>query len=186
MLTSISPLGERGRGQRWGITVAAFVAGSTLGGATIGALAGLISPGRMPLAAAAACALAGAADVTGRLPHGSRQVDEDWLTRYRGWVYGVGFGYQLGLGVVTIVTSASTYAVLAVALFSGSLPAGLAIGSAFGLVRSLPLLLRGRANTAQAVRVAARRRDRAAGAANRVTVLTLVAAAVALLAGAAA
>lgn len=36
-----------------------------------------------------------------RLPGPARQVDEDWLARYRGWVYGAGFGTQLGLGVVT-------------------------------------------------------------------------------------
>ena len=33
-------------------------------------------------------------------------VHEQWLTRYRGWVYGVGFGAQLGFGLVTIITSA--------------------------------------------------------------------------------
>ena len=40
MLTSISPLGERARGQRYGLTVAAHLLGGALGGATTGALLG--------------------------------------------------------------------------------------------------------------------------------------------------
>jgi hypothetical protein len=31
-------------------------------------------------------------------PSWQRQVDERWLTTYRGWVYGAGFGFQLGAG----------------------------------------------------------------------------------------
>ena len=45
-----------------------------------------------------------------RLPTTRRQVNEDWMGRYRGWVYGVAFGAQLGTGVATIVTSAAVYA----------------------------------------------------------------------------
>src|SRR6266480_2948887 len=41
MLGSITPLGERGRGSRWLLTVTAYVIGSTLGGAAIGSLLGL-------------------------------------------------------------------------------------------------------------------------------------------------
>ena len=32
-----------------------------------------------------------------------RQVNEDWIGRYRGWVYGAGFGAQLGLGFAVFV-----------------------------------------------------------------------------------
>lgn len=53
------------------------------------------------------------------LPSWRRQVDEAWLGLYHGWVTGVGFGYQLGLGVVTISTSATTYAVLLLAVLAG-------------------------------------------------------------------
>ena len=74
------------------------------------------------------------------LPSWRRQVDEQWLTRYRGWVYGLGFGVQLGLGVVTIVTSATTYAAVLLAAWSGHLGVGLAIGGTFGLLRALPSL----------------------------------------------
>ena len=45
----------------------------------------------------------------GRMPGPRRQVNERWLDEYRGWVYGLGFGAQLGLGVSTVVSSAATY-----------------------------------------------------------------------------
>src|SRR5689334_9059412 len=128
MLTSISPLGERARGHRWGITVTAYVVASVLGGLTTGAILGLAGSWLevSELVAAAVCAVAAVADLLRRVPSLHRQVDEDWLTRYRGWVYGVGFGYQLGLGFVTVVTSAATYAMLALCLLSGSITTGLA------------------------------------------------------------
>ena len=41
-------------------------------------------------------------DLGGRaLPSVQRQVNEDWLVEFRGWVYGFGFGAQLGAGVAT-------------------------------------------------------------------------------------
>src|SRR4051812_36831787 len=112
MLTSISPLGERARSHRWGVTATAYVVGSVLGGATTGAVLGLAgsrlhASTTVLLVAAVGCLVAAALDVAGRVPTGHRQVDEDWLVRYRGWVYGLAFGYQLGLGIVTVVTSAA-------------------------------------------------------------------------------
>ncbi len=74
------------------------------------------------------------------LPSWRRQVDEGWLARYRGWVYGLGFGVQLGAGVLTIVTSSTVYAVLALAAWSGDLGVGTTLGAAFGLARALPVL----------------------------------------------
>ena len=41
MLASITPLGERGRGRHWGATVAAYLAGSVVGGGALGGLLGL-------------------------------------------------------------------------------------------------------------------------------------------------
>src|SRR5687767_11736930 len=159
MLTSISPLGERARGNRWGVTVTAYVVGSLAGGAAAGGLLGgigqLLLEQPLPLVAAAICLLAALADLLGLLPRGARQVDEDWLVRYRGWVYGLAFGAQLGVGVVTIVTSAATYAVLALCLLSGSVTTGLAIGATFGLVRALPLLRLRTAHTPDALRTLA-------------------------------
>ena len=40
MLGSITPLGERGRGSRWGITVSAYIIGSAAGGAALGSMLG--------------------------------------------------------------------------------------------------------------------------------------------------
>ncbi|MGI8682086.1 MAG: hypothetical protein ACR2JO_08145 [Mycobacteriales bacterium] len=150
MLASITPLGERGRHRRWGPTVAAYVVGSLVGGALLGTLLGAIGqllPHRHPLpllaAFAVACVLGLVLDarVGGlALPSVSRQVDESWLGRYRGWVYGLGFGFQLGLGVVTIVTTSSVYLTFMLALLGGSAVIGGLLGAVFGGVRSLPLV----------------------------------------------
>jgi sulfite exporter TauE/SafE len=147
MLSSINPLGERARGQRFWLTSTWYVLGSLMGGMAIGAVSALIGS-RLPdggwrLAASIAVLIAGVVlELTDRVPPSlHRQVDEDWLTRYRGWVYGFGFGAQLGVGVATIVTSASVYATIAVAALSGSVWTGAIIGAVFGLVRSLPILM---------------------------------------------
>jgi len=42
MLASINPLGERARNRRWSLTVTAYLVGSVLGGAVMGALLGLV------------------------------------------------------------------------------------------------------------------------------------------------
>jgi hypothetical protein len=150
MLTSITPLGEWGRRRRWGLTSAWYLLGSTAGGAALGILAGAlaVAAGQLSsgsrallIVAALACAAAALSDARGiRPPSWRRQVDETWLRRYRGWVVGGGFGIQLGFGVVTIVSSASVYAALALAVLSGSFWGAIAVGTTFGLVRALPLL----------------------------------------------
>jgi hypothetical protein len=75
------------------------------------------------------------------VPSWRRQVDVGWLDEYRGWVMGLGFGAQLGFGLVTIITSTTTYAVVLLAAWSGALGVGLALGGTFGLVRALPSVL---------------------------------------------
>jgi hypothetical protein len=151
MLGSITPLGERGRGRRWRVTAALYIASSFVGGATIGAVLGFAGLPLAAVPAAARLAALGALVALGigfdrrafgiALPSPRRQVDEEWLTRYRGWVVGVGFGAQLGAGIVTVVTSSTTYACLAAALLSSRPLAGAAIGGTFGLVRGTALLL---------------------------------------------
>jgi MFS family permease len=153
MLSSISPLGEQARASRWWVTTATYVLGSLLGGLALGGLSGALGalvPGSWRssswvLGLAGALLLVGLAldlRVGGLvLPSWRRQVDEQWLTRYRGWVYGVGFGTQLGFGLVTIITSSTTYAVVLLAMLTGSPAAGLVIGGVFGLVRALPSVL---------------------------------------------
>lgn len=156
MLASITPLGERGRGSTWAITVTAFALGATLGGAVIGLAAGAV--GALALAGldlhvrlgALAVALAVAALLDARAstaPGPRRQVNERWLDEYRGWVYGLGFGAQLGLGLTTVITSAATYAALAAAALSGSIARGAAIGALFGLLRGVTPLAAARVRT---------------------------------------
>ena len=154
MLASIHPLGERARGNRWWLTATAYVIASVAGGALLGALLGYLgrlggvvvpaSPTVVGLVVAAVCAAGLILDLWAggaRLPTPRRQVDENWLGRYRGWVYGVGFGFQLGLGVVTIVTTATVYVAFALAALSQSALVGLVVGATFGLARATPLAL---------------------------------------------
>ncbi len=100
--------------------------------------------------AAIAGAIAGAALLDRRgTPTVRRQVDERWLGVYRGWVYGFGFGVQLGMAVVTIVPSALVYAAIAGAASTGSPAAGAVVGAAFGTARGLGILLGARVRTPQ-------------------------------------
>ncbi len=195
MLSSITPLGERGRGNRWSTTAAWFVAGATLGGATLGTVLGLVGEGlgrvvpdggRLGLVlvlAVTAVAVDGARR-PGLLPGWRRQVDERWMAEYRPWVYGLGWGAQLGAGVLTIVSSAGTYLVVAVAALVGSLPAGVALGTTFGLTRGLTLLTARRLDTPSSLRAFHRamqgRRRLAVGAVLLADALVVLAATVAL------
>lgn len=163
MLASINPLVERARRSRYWITATAYVLGSIVGGAVTGLVAGGLgtllgaavdlggSPTGWLIASLSAVALA---CEIGRLPVPSnhRQVDEAWLEEYRGWVYGLGFGLQLGLGFATIVTTASVYLVFVIAVLSGSLVSGLVVGVTFGVVRSLPLLAMARVHSPSQLR----------------------------------
>jgi sulfite exporter TauE/SafE len=190
MLTSITPLGERGRNRRWALTTFWYRLGSTRGGAAIGAVAGALaaaldqaSPASNVLLAlaAAACLIAALWDMRGiNPPSWRRQVDEQWLDRYRGWVIGAGFGAQLGFGVLTIVTSASVYAMLLLGVLTSSFWGGLAVGATFGLVRALPLLAAHRVHAQQALLALHRRVSAAALPVRRVTIALLAAAAVGL------
>ncbi|HUG83139.1 MAG TPA: sulfite exporter TauE/SafE family protein [Euzebya sp.] len=169
MLSSISPVGEHTRQQRWGVTVTAYLLGSVIGGSVVGALAGGIGQlaltgvaADLRLAALGVVALVGLAlDATVGVPTRHRQVDERWLTSYRGWVYGGGFGLQLGTGVATIIPSSVVYALWIGALLTASVALGAIAGAVFGLVRGLPLLLAGRIRNVSGLRRALARMDRA-------------------------
>jgi hypothetical protein len=147
MLASITPLGERGRSNRWATTVAAHLLGTVAPAAAQGALLGAVGA-LLPLGTTARMAATSAAAVAAvaldlrriRPPGLRRQVAEDWLDRLRGWVYGGGYGAQLGLGWATIVTTWLVWAALAGMLLVGSWRWGLVVGAAFGLGRGLPVL----------------------------------------------
>jgi sulfite exporter TauE/SafE len=200
MLASITPLGERGRHSRWGVTMAAFLiggagggvlAGGALGaaGASLSAVLDRFGLGHAPvapvLAVAAVTLVAAAFDLrllSLGLPTVHRQVDERWLQRYRGWVYGVGFGFQLGLGVVTIVVTAALYAAFAAAFLTGSVAAGALIGVVFGLTRSATLLSVARVRRPDQLVTLGRRLRRFEPAARRSTAVLQVGLAAAALA----
>lgn len=168
MLSSIHPLGERTRNNKWPLTVAYYLIGGLLGGLTIGALAGAVgwlglqwwapTPASSAAVITAVLLTALVLDVSGfAIPTIRRQVNEDWLGMYRSWVYGGGFGFQLGLGVVTIVTTAATYAMVVLAGLAASPVSGAIIGGVFGLVRALPILTVGRIGSGEALRTYHRR-----------------------------
>lgn len=186
MLSSIHPLGERARGNRWGKTAAFYVAGAVIGGSVLGALAGALGmllfrglSEAWVVGTVSGLALA-AALVDGlhvRVPSPERQVNESWLSRYRSWVYGAGFGFQLGTGVMTFVKTAAIYLLWVLAALTGSILAGAGIGAWFGLVRGAALLTVGRVSDPAGLRDYFRRMARLEPVAGRVAVVAALAAA---------
>ncbi len=156
MLSTITPLGERSRGHSYRATAAWFVVGVTAGGATLGLLMALgaeaVRVSGMPadsrllaLGLAALVALVSDTGLLGRrLPVHRRQVNERWLDEYRPWVYGGGFGWQIGTGLATYVTSAAVYLLVVAGALSALPLAALALGTLFGFLRGLAVLLTSR------------------------------------------
>jgi len=149
MLASLTPVGERSRGSSWPVTATAYAVGATGGGALTGLAlggAGTLLPGGLgwrgpALLATLLVALAiDATPLRGRLLRARGQVNEDWMARYRGWVYGLGFGARLGVGFTTLVSCAAVYATFVSELLAGSPAIGVLIGTTFGMVKALALL----------------------------------------------
>lgn len=189
MMSSLAPVGERARGQRWSVTATAHVAGAVVGGATLGAVVGLagavvdrssgivMSQATWALVALAGIAAAAAVVEQGPLavpvPWVRRQVDERWLGTYRGWVYGAGFGAQLGFGLVTIVPTWATPAMLVVMALTGSPVGGAIVGAVYGLSRGLPVLATARLTEPPRLWAFHERLDRWRAAGARATVVGL-------------
>jgi hypothetical protein len=129
----------------WGRTVVGFWVGALLAGTAVfsmlGGIGELFGLDRVaPWVSLVVVGIAATLDWAKVKPPGPhRQVNEDWLGRYRDWVIGFGFGAQLGLGFVTIIPSFGTWAMFLVATVSG-LPLAAALGAGFGLGRSLLLV----------------------------------------------
>jgi hypothetical protein len=152
MLSTITPIGEAGRGNRFGRTAAWFILGATLGGAALGlgaaVLAATIRVADLStdaalvigglLAIAAAVADAGLFGI--RIPYHRRQVNELWLDDYRPWVYGGGFGFQIGLGFATYIMTSALVLLVALAALTGNPLVALALGTLFGFARGLGVL----------------------------------------------
>jgi hypothetical protein len=84
-----------------------------------------------------------------RLPAHTRQVNDRWLDDYRRWVYGAGFGWQIGTGLATFIVTAAVYLVVVLGALTASPLLAFAVGTGFGLVRGLAILA-GRSATTQA------------------------------------
>jgi MFS family permease len=171
MLSQITPVAEAGRRQRFGRTAAWFVAGAVLGGLTLGTLIALGAAlvGASSIGANAAVALVGAAAIVAALVDGRvlgsgppflrRQVNEDWLSNYRSWVYGGGFGWQIGAGITTYVMTAAVPLLVVVGALTGRPAVGLLLGVLFGLVRGLAVLTGARVRNPTALYALHRRFD---------------------------
>ena len=179
MLSTITPFGERGRRHRYAVTAAWFVLGALIGGLTLGGLASglallvgvLAPPATVVLGLAAALAAGGAlvdADAFGSLlPVIRRQVDDRWLARYRPWVYGAGFGWQIGVGFATYLMTAGVVLLVCLAVLSGSPAVALALGGVFGLARGSTVYLTARCSDAGALRALHARLNRIGPAVRR-------------------
>lgn len=164
MLTSINPFAEKGRQHRYALTASWFLVGALLGGATLGvgiAVVAVVVHSLGPsievaLALASLAALGASLADLGifgiQMPVLRRQVNERWLDQYRGWFYGLGFGWQIGAGLTTYVMTAGVFATVALASLSGSWSFALAAGCVFGFVRGLGVFVGARARSPMALR----------------------------------
>jgi len=175
MLSTITPVSEAGRARRYRATAAWFIGGATLGGATLGALmAGLaaavstVHPGaRAALGAGAAVVVVAAAIDAGLLarvglamPLLRRQVNERWLDQFRSWVYGGGFGWQIGAGFTTYLMTAAVPATALLGALTGRPAVAFGLGVVFGAARGLAVLGSARVRSAEDLRVLHRHLDR--------------------------
>lgn len=182
MLSTITPLGEQARRYRWGASAAWFVAGAVLGGATLGAGAAALAAGIGALDLSATTLVGAAAVLTAvtlasdlqlggfRLPSHTRQVNETWLDQFRSWVYAGGFGWQIGVGLATYVTTSAVYLMIALAALTASPLIAFAIVTGFGFVRGLAVLLGKGLTTPQKMMALHRRLDELLPTAQRAVV----------------
>ena len=189
MLSSITPFGERYRGARFAWTSAWFLAGAGVGGLTLGGIASILtlsvraafdvsrsSGSRLTggLAVGVVCmavAAIGAATDLGLfgdvLPVLRRQVDDGWMSRFRPWVYGAGFGWQIGFGFATYVMTAGIAVTFAFAIAAGvaanSVYETLLICVVFGFARGATVFIIAGASTPQRLRQVHRKLNRFEG-----------------------
>lgn len=193
MLSSLNPVSENARGNRFWLTAVWYVLGAVVGGALLGVGCALAAAGYGRLHASASLtwtvvlcaglvAVASDSRVFGRsLPDHPRQVDERWLVKYRRWIYAAGYGVQIGAGFATYIMTAAVYLVALLAVLTRSSTQAFAVGVLFGAVRGLTILVAAPATGADRLRAAHRRI--AALAAPSLRVCIAVAGAVAVTAG---
>ena len=171
MLSSLNPVSERSRGNRFWLTAGWYVVGAALGGTVLGGGCALVAVGVQHVGAPAAamwaivmCAAAIAALSDARvggwsLPMHPRQVDERWLTKYRRWIYASGYGVQIGTGFATYIMTAGVYLTAVVAAAAGDPPAALLAGVLFGVVRGLGIAVAAAARDPDTLRAVLARVD---------------------------
>ena len=172
MLSTITPLAERARGHRFVATAAWFAVGAVVGGAALGVVVAALAwavassglSAQLLLAVMAGGALYAACSdlrIPGfRVPLLARQVDELWVSRYRPWVYGAGFGAQVGVGVATYVMTAGVFLLIGGAALTANPTAALALCVLFGLTRGLCIFVGAGIDSPEALRVVHRRLER--------------------------
>lgn len=171
MLSQITPVAEAGRGHDYARTAGWFILGAALGGVTLGGaiaagaigFAAIDMSGRTAIALLVGAAFVGAA-IDARMfrfapPFLRRQVNEEWLSEYRSWVYGGGFGWQIGVGVTTYVMTAAVPLMIVVGALSARPRVAVTIGIVFGTARGLAVLLAARLRTPTALYAFHRRFD---------------------------
>lgn len=149
MLSVITPIQEQTRGNRFSTTAGWFLFGSTIGGAMLGGLIGVLglvlasvglsSPQALILiSVGSVVAVVSDGQLFGfQLPGHDRQVNERWLDQFRSWVYGAGFGWQIGFGLATYIMTAGLYLLILVGALGTSMVEGVILGSVFGAIRGL-------------------------------------------------
>jgi hypothetical protein len=159
MLSTITPVTEQGRGRNYWATVPWYLIGALAGGATLGGAAALLSipVGAVDLAPEVALGIAGLFTVVSifsdlgvggfHLPRHKRQVDRHWLDDYRSWVYGTGFGWQIGVGLATFIVTTGIYVMVLIAVLGGSPAQAMLLGVVFGGIRGLAIFLGAGAST---------------------------------------
>jgi hypothetical protein len=160
MLSTITPLGERGRGNRYASTARRYVIGAVAGGALLGTGAAVLAAAveRLDLSSTSAAVIGVVAALVSvasdarlggfELPIHRRQVNERWLDDFRSWVYGAGFGFQVGSGLSTYITTGATYLMVVLLALAGSPALAFVTGALFGLTRGLAVLLTRRVRSA--------------------------------------
>jgi len=153
MVSTLTPLAERSRGRRWPAAAGWFVLGGTLGGLSSGLLLAVpaAAVGALDIGVAwrtgavgVVAVVAGVWDLhrgRGALPHHRRQVDEQWVDRYRQWATAGGWGLQIGTGWATYIMTSGVYLAAIAAVATGSAVTAVALGAGFGLLRGLAVFL---------------------------------------------
>jgi hypothetical protein len=113
------------------------------------------------------------ADVFGQIiPIWRRQVNDQWLARYRSWVYGAGFGWQIGVGVATYIMTAAVFLLVVLAAMTIDPVEAALLCGLFGLVRGLAVFLTARSDSPGQLHALHHRFDQA-GPAVRVGVIAV-------------